>query len=471
MWMPGLSVFETNIIDITRLNETFGNRCVQEPGAGQKTAIGFAPTPEGIFLEVIGPLSCFQVGQTERHLPADAIERKVRDRLGREATERDGETFASVTAEMLAIAPVREKLVPVVYDSERGRLYVFATGKLVDDVAIPLLREATPELSLRYLRFEQKAEQKLMDWLRDGAPPSPFRFGNAVTFCVDGASEEEGAGKAKAAFKGVTIPSEACSPHIASGDQVLHLQMIWQGTIAFDLSDRGSVKRIGPPGCKMKAKHAISIWPDIMDSLPNFFADVGALLGGVQTGDIGTDRVECEDDEDDTEDASNDVGWDQQGSTADGPVGRELAHSSQSSMSNASTGAGGAAASMTAGAAGGCPVDQKVVISVLVLGDPGRAGEVVGALDRTARFRDIDQLVVCNLPDQLGRAAYRWAQARGISITLVDAKRPTGEWVPEMAAPGHTGAIVLGQCDNANAYRRHVQAQGVRLFDLDEVHQ
>lgn len=277
MWIPALSTYTLQFINTDLWREAFAQHPAADPGIGLRTHVGFQYLEESDgYVDTINDHHAFVVVVSERVLPKEAVDREVRRRgLASDGTaEKDAKSsWAGVEGEMLSNAPVREKLIPVVYDDATCTLYVFASASHAEKFVHQALRNALGTLMARPVTPRGDVGKLMTQWMREGKAPAPLLLGHTAQLM---SSTDDG----KSVFKNRDLSVTEVLQHLESGDVVERLHMNYGTALEFSLTRNGELKAIAPPECKMKPQQVFNIWPDVMAVLPNFFADMMAALGG-----------------------------------------------------------------------------------------------------------------------------------------------------------------------------------------------
>lgn len=280
MWIPALSAYTLQFIETNAWPEAFAQLPARDPAPGLRTHVGFQHLAEvDAYVDAVGDHHAFVVVVSERVLPKESVDREVRRRaLPTEGvSEKEAKaSWAEVEGEMLSSAPVREKLIPVVYDDSTRTLYVFASAGHAEKFVHHAMREALGTLMARPVKPRGQVGSLMTQWMREGKAPAPLQLGHTAQLM---SAEDDG----KSVFKNRDLSVNEVLQHLEAGDVVERLHMSYGSALEFTLRSNGEIKAIAPPDCKMKPQQVFNIWPDVMAVLPGFFADMMEALGGAAT--------------------------------------------------------------------------------------------------------------------------------------------------------------------------------------------
>lgn len=274
MWANALTAYQLLDIDPSHWEEAFKALPMRAPGPTERTSRGFVLNTEGVYCDSLGGRHAFLLGIARRNLPKDAVDREVRLRGNvAAALGQEKPSFAQVELDMLPGAPIREERVPAIFDEATGTLLIFASATIAGDFVMPALVEAagacraspwTPALPVQGLATE---------WVRTGELPLPFSLGEEVQL-----EAADGDGKVRVSRQ--DIREQTVLALLEAGRSVKSIEVKWAGKLTFRINAKGDLRRISPPGCKLKPHQAFETWPDIVDDLFAFFRDVDTLTGG-----------------------------------------------------------------------------------------------------------------------------------------------------------------------------------------------
>ena len=394
MWINQLTVLSLEFADPSTWGDLFAQCQVDSPAIGQSKAIGFLPLQYGAkFVDNIDRHHAFLGAQTERKAHKDAIDREVRRRFKGELAD-EGETkaaYAQVASELNGGAPVREKSVPAVYDDYTKRLFVFGSPSVAEDIVLAAMRQALGSLHAFPTTLREAPQAKLTRWLAEGQAPEPFLIGRNAELQAD----ESEAGKTT--FKDQDLSGEIIRQHVERGDEVISLQLSWRGQLEFTVNSKGEIRKIAPPECTMKPQHAMNIWPDIMDKLPQFYEDVLALLGGARDINAPMEVKERE-------------------KTG---KGKAVAESARAPGRPAAPAEDGEAIVETV-----TPVQEGgLCLGIVAEGGRDQAIAFVAALDQLlAKRPTLSEILVPAIKNDLMRRAFAWGKDKGLKVSIVDAR-------------------------------------------------
>lgn len=394
MWINQLTVFSLEFAEPSTWGDLFARCQVDSPAIGQTKAIGFLPLQYGAtYVDSLDRHHAFLGAQTERKVPRDAIDREVRRRFkGESADEGEAKAaYAQVASELNDGAPVREKSVPAVYDDYTKRLFVFAPPSAAEDIVLAAMRQALGSLHAFPTTLSEAPQPKLTRWLAEGRAPEPFLIGRNAELQAD----ESEAGKTT--FKDQDLSGEIIRQHVERGDEVTSLQLNWRGQLEFTVNSKGEIRKIAPPECTMKPQHAMNIWPDIMDKLPQFYEDVLALLGGARDINAPLEVKERE----------------------KSGKGKAAAEPARPPGIPAPPVEDGEAIAETV-----TPVqDGGLCLGIVAEGARDQAVAFVTALDQLlAKRPTLSEILVPTIKNDLMRRAFAWGKENGLKVSIVDAR-------------------------------------------------
>lgn len=279
MWIRSLQVFRVEAAEPGVWQDEFAQYPLTDPVGTQQTRVGFVPAPEtSRLVDELNGRYAFVTGLAVRKLPAESVDREAEKRLAllfpdpdQPPSKKDRDaTWNAVRDEMLPHAPIQEVRTPAVYCSDARLLYVFGSAKKAMEAMQMAVRQALGSFVIVPVRPKDAVGALMTRWLRDGAPEN-LGFGEGLTL-------EDGTG-GMCTFKNHDLTAETVLNHLAAGAVVKKMDLVWRQEIAFELTDKGELGRIGPVDCRMNPKHAFAHWPEIMTLLPGLVADVMALLG------------------------------------------------------------------------------------------------------------------------------------------------------------------------------------------------
>lgn len=371
MWIRSLEVFRVEAAEPDLWQEEFSHFPLTDPVGSEPHSVGFVTAPETTRLvdELEGRYA-FVTGLALRKLPSESIDREAEKRLALlyadpekppSKNDRDG-VWNKAREDMMPHAPIQEVRTPAVYCSHSRLLYVFGANKKGIEAMQMAVREALGSFVITPLRPKDAVGTLMTQWLRD-EPPETLGLGEGLTL-------EDGEG-ATCTFKNQDLTAETVLNHLEAGAVVKKMDLLWRGELTFELSAKGEISKIGPPGCKINPKLAFVHWPEIMAKLPAFLAEVMALLGERSLLDGEASSL---DDQDATED-----------------------HVSEQAT----------------------PGDRPFV-PVVMPPDGGSQALVRRMLDAVGQRWDLAGVVVARRPLDAYRTVYSWAAEQGLPITLMD---------------------------------------------------
>src|SRR5690606_13375492 len=217
----------------------------------------------------------FATGVASRHLPKAAIERAVKKRLEvwqrPEPPTKKGldDLWVAVEAELLPQAPVVEEHAQAVYCHRDRLLYVFASNQKGAEALQMTVRHALGSFVIEPIRPRVQVGVEMTRWVREGVPPI-LELGESMVLDVT-----EGG---TATFRNQDLRAEAVLGHLDAGAVVRRLSLMWNKQLRFEMTDRGELVRIGPPGWKLQPAGILAFWPEVMAQLPSLVADMAALM-------------------------------------------------------------------------------------------------------------------------------------------------------------------------------------------------
>lgn len=278
MWIRALEVFRVEGADPTSWGDEFARYPLTDPVGGNPQSMGFVLAPEGTRLvDELNGRYAFVTGLAMRNLPSEAVDRETKKRLEKLHPEPDAEInkderdslWNQVRDELMPNAPILEVRTAAVYCSHTRLLYVFGASKKGVEALQMTVRTALGSFMILPVRPRDSASMLMTEWLRDKAPDC---LGVGESMTLD-------AGDGTVAFKKHDLYSDTVQQHIESGNVVKKMELVWRDELSFELNDKGELSKIGPIGCKMNPKLAFVHWPEIMTQLPQFTAEVMAVLG------------------------------------------------------------------------------------------------------------------------------------------------------------------------------------------------
>lgn len=430
MWIKALELFRVEGADPSTWKEDFSHHPLAEPVGSNPNAMGFVTAPEGEDLvdELEGRYA-FVTALASRNLPAESIDREAAKRLkvmypdpdaeiGK--AERD-EVWNKARDDMMPKAPILEIRTPAVFCERAGLLYVFGSSKKGVEAMQMTVRHALGSFMAVPLRPRDSAGVLMTRWLT-GEPPEILTIGDSMTLQIDDV--------ATTAFRNQELRTESVLQHIADGAMVKKLDLVWREELAFELNADGQLSKIGPIGCKMNAKLAFVHWPEIMTRLPQFAAEIMALLGEKSMLDPDQIRELLGDDPDGDAAPSNlDRAADEGGAE----------HEQQQ---------------------GSC----EPFVPVVLPPEDGDQALVHRMLDAVQQRMPLDGIVIMRRPINAYRAMFTWAQANDIQVTLMD--EPTAD-PADMLMPPSVSALVVGADDPvARTVVAAAKERGVRVINM-----
>lgn len=415
MWINALTVFKVENADTSQWIDAFSAYPLADPVGGQKKTYGFVPLgEEGIYVDQIDHLFAFVGALAERQLPKQAVDREVSKLVKanpdqyREGFDSD-QVWCEVELRMLPNAPIRETRTPAIFCARSQLLYVFGQSKTGMEALLSSVRTSLGSFVCRPLAPRVEVQSLMTQWMTGEIPESIVLGNDAMLEVEDGSTTT---------FVGQDLEADIVLKHLEDGERVKRLSLIWNRSLHFELGHKGELKKIGPPGCKMKPSDAVLHWPEIMALLPQMIIEIGAHLQYDFDGCYEADAAAS------GETSPHDVSYDERmdDRTEDTSEPDETAEPRQSPATSSADLA---------------PFHPLVLPSAAC--DVAR---VQSMLVRLAGWRRIDSLVVFKRPLDSYRAAYAWASANAVPVDLV-------EWNDLETWPRQATALVCSGSDSS----------------------
>ena len=277
MYAKQLSTYAIEFSEPAEWEGALSRLPVRAPQGLNRSTVGFMPTEAGRYADTEGRFTAVRAVLIERHLPPDAIQREVRERLGSlEDAEKVKAKWVEVEGELLPHAPLRDREIIGIFDRTSGFMFCLAAPRMAADHLLGKMREALGAMQATPVVLKSPPDALLRRWLtRELALPAGIELGRDLELIAP--EGEEG----KTSFKGQDLHSPQVRALLEEGAIVSQVALTWRGLLDFVVNARGELKRIAPPGCKLKPAHVFNVWPEIMARLPLFHAEVTAALGGL----------------------------------------------------------------------------------------------------------------------------------------------------------------------------------------------
>lgn len=420
MWINALSIFRVENADTSQWTVAFSSEPLVDPVAGERKKYGFTPLgEEELFVDQVNHYFAFVGAVAERVLPKESVDREVekQKRLNPDAhntmTDAD-QVWCEAELRMLPHAPIKETRTPAVFCAQTNLLYVFGQSKVGIEALLTSARNALGSFVCIPLKPRVEVPSLITQWL-DEAPPEGIVLGENVVFKVDDGSTTT--------IVAQDLNSDVVRNHLEAGEEVKQLSLVWRGEIEFTIGDKGELRKIGPPGCKMKSRLAVLHWPEIMAQLPAMIAELGTYLRydfeGVSENPINTGDDQPEED--------------------------------------TATGSSPPRETMDTGD------PQSGFVPLIVPGYETSAPAVHAMLDRLVRGRPTEAVVILKRPATSYRAAYAWANELGIPIVL-------SEWGTDIDWPDIATSLVCTDCDDETVVTMQQMAvsRGLEVYSAVE---
>lgn len=397
MWINALSVFRVENADTTEWVKAFSSFPLVDPVGGERKTYGFTPLgEEELFVDQMHDYYAFVGSLAERMLPSEAVDREVIKfkNANPEMAAAGGDAdklWCEIEQRMLPHAAIRETRTPAVFCAKTSLLYVFGQTKLGMEALLTSVRNALGSFVCIPMSPSIEVAGTLTEWISKEAPDG-IALGEDVVFEVSDGS--------RTTIIGQDLKGDVVRKHLDAGERVKRLSLVWRDELVFEISEKGEIRKIGPPGCKMKPRTAVLHWPEIMEKLPAFVRELGGHLG------YELDALD--------------------------PGGEDLESPSEEEGIGAVETEAEPLDSPSAAAPGFVP---------LVVPSFEAPADVVHAmLDRLASRHPPDGIVILKRPADSYRAVYSWAADNGIQVELA-------EWGEELAWPCAATALVCTASD------------------------
>lgn len=287
MWISQLRVFDVENAAPEEWEAAFAELELADPEGGNRATKGFhRPEAWSAMVDRVGSMYAFVGATATRVLPKDAVDREMKKRmtlqghpdLSKQATDQ---AWSELEASMLPSAPIKEVRTPAVYCADRKMLYVFGSTTQGIEALQQSIREAVGSFAAVPMRPRIDVAAEMTRWVIDHLPED-LELGD---FAVTGYKGEA----ATTTFRKQEVTSEIVQKHLEEGEQLLKLQLEWKKRLTFELNDRGEIKKLGPPGNKMKPGAVFEHWPEVMAVLPDFVESIRGCIGAVAGQDVALD--------------------------------------------------------------------------------------------------------------------------------------------------------------------------------------
>lgn len=276
MWAAAITPYFVQQAEPGQWEEAFKSAPLHNPEPSQRSSSGFVVNPEGVFCDSVGDRHAFVVGIARRHLPKDAVDREEAIRVAAAAAaEKEKPSRDAIEREMLATAPIREERVPGIYDAATGTLLLWCAARTAEDFVLPALAQALPGFQALPWLPAVPVQGLATAWLKTGELPLPFTLGEDAELTAD-----DGDGKVRVSRQDLRQPTVLAL--LEEGRQVRTVEVMWLDKLSFRINGKAELRRIGPPGCKLKPRQAFETWPDLAPDLFGWFEAVIRLTGGKQ---------------------------------------------------------------------------------------------------------------------------------------------------------------------------------------------
>jgi len=454
VWIKTLQVFAVTGAAPDGWAEAFASHPLREPGREQRQTMGFVRPPYcESWVDQVDDRYAFATGVASRHLPKAAIERAVKKRLEEwqrpePPTKKElDDLWVAVEAELLPQAPVVEEHAQAVYCHRDRLLYVFASNQKGAEALQMTVRHALGSFVIEPIRPRVQVGVEMTRWVREGVPPI-LELGESMVLDVT-----EGG---TATFRNQDLRAEAVLGHLDAGAVVRRLSLMWNKQLRFEMTDRGELVRIGPPGWKLQPAGILAFWPEVMAQLPSLVADMAALMQA-RLEPVGNPA-----------EFQAQPGRSSQGTTQGSPSPREVA-SDPDATGEPESEADPIARMALADAMGSLGSDQGTddpttragFVPVVMPVHDAPVAKVRELLDRLHGREALSGLVVMRRRTDAYRALYGWANERGLPVTLMD--EPDGE----CAIPAEATAAVCDLRDPVASKVAQAASQvGLRVLRL-----
>lgn len=211
----------------------------------QELSAGWVPPREkhGLFVEAIAGHWIARLVIETRKVPGDALQRRVDEIVtaieqneGRKPGRKERRDIRELAvAELLPQAFPKQAAVDVWIDPAAGLLVIESTSTSRVDQVITGLVRAVPDLHLAPVQTNMAPRAAMAAWL------SSFRYGElqSEAFDVGGACELRADDESKAVvrYKNEHLARDEVLQHIQQGKQPTRLALIYEGRVAFVLTD------------------------------------------------------------------------------------------------------------------------------------------------------------------------------------------------------------------------------------------
>ncbi len=361
MWCKGLEVFQVEDADPTTWADSFAAYPLQDPVGAARRSFGFVSLPETErLLDEHGERYAFMVGVAQRNLPKDAIEREARKRAKQRGVT-DVEVAGAVKG---SLGEVEESMLPhaPITESRTPAVYCHRERLLyifgANRAGVEALQAAVRQALGSFVIVPVRPRIHPGLTMLRWLRDQQLPEGLELGESMVMRTDGDGG---TTAFRKQPL-SGVDRDYFDEGEVVQKMEVLWRGELEFTLTEKGELTNIGPIGCKMKPHLAFAHWPEMMNKLPEFTREVLGVLGGFSERTI------------DAADAA--------------PTPRAA------------------------------PQPQAYV--PLVLPDAqATPRQVHECLDVVHELRPLGGIVVMRRPLESYRAAYAWAQSRGVAIELM----------------------------------------------------
>lgn len=359
MWCRSLDLFQVEGADPTTWADEFAPHPLRDPVGSAKRTFGFVSLPdtERLVDEHNGRYA-FMVGVAQRNLPKDAVEREARKRAQLRGVA-DLELAGAVKA---SIGEVEASMLPhaPITETRTPAVYCHREKMLyvfgANRAGVEALQAAVRHALGSFVIVPVRPRVNAGLAMLSWLRSTPPGCLQLGEAVVMRTDGEGGT----TAFRKQPL-SEVDQDYFKAGEVVQKMELRWRDELEFTLTERGELTSIGPAGCKMKPHLAFAHWPEMMNTLPEYTREVLGVLGAFTSGPTGHAPHEGEP-----------------------------------------------------------PRSSPGAYVPLILPDAGDSPPRVRAyLEAIHASRPLAAIVVMRRPVDAYRAAYAWAQERGVSVQLM----------------------------------------------------
>ncbi len=254
MWFKNLQLYRLPTpwtIDLAKFEEQLSRGTFARCASHEPMSRGWvSPRKDGGLIYANNRQWLIALGVEQRLLPSSVVNDEVRERAEKMAAEQGyapgrkalRELKERVTEELMPRAFTRKRTTFVWIDPQNGWFVVDAGSAAKAEEVIEHLRFCLDDFPLQLLHTQVSPQSAMADWLAGGEGPAGFS--------IDRDCELKAIGEEKSAVRYVRHPlgdevSGEIKAHLAAGKLPTRLALTWDDRIAFVLTEKLEIKRLG----------------------------------------------------------------------------------------------------------------------------------------------------------------------------------------------------------------------------------